>query len=162
MSLVDAIKPALLDKGMTQRDLARALDMTDDQLSKSLRGVRRFSAEEAEKVREVLNLRSGSYGGTIADSEDELSARTDFAARLRNRRTDLGWSLERLARGALETDRLQQLEAGEVSPFLFELDELSARLRAPLDWLVSGVGPGPEPIAKSSETDDISTKDRDI
>ncbi len=136
MSIIDDIRAALEAKRMTQSELARAAGIDEDKLSKSLNRKRRFQAEELDAIRRIVGL--GEPAGSIEVSIDTLTARREFAMRLKRVRTSKGWTIERAARGLIEAKRLEDIEASRDDPTILELDIISGRLGVSCDFLVTG------------------------
>lgn len=136
------VRMALIERKMTQRQLAAAIGMDENQLSKSLKGDRTLKHWELDRIRVVLAI---SAGTNEADSPEHntdaaIQARREFAQRLLDRRESLEWTIDRVAGGLIPIHRYVRLESGEAEPFLYELDLIASRLRVSLTWLITGIG----------------------
>lgn len=132
--------------GMKQKALAEAVGMTEVQLSRSLKSERRFKDWELVKIREVLEIPVSDVGEqSAAQRRAALDARRDFARRLRERRETLGWSVDRVARGIIDIDVYEALEAAEREPTVLDLELVAPRLGVSLVWLITGHGVDGDP-----------------
>lgn len=161
MGWTDRLKSAADEANMTLADVARAAGLPEDRVRKYVSaGTANPRGSAIQDIARVLGveylwLRDGiepKYAGDgrpehAQEARSNMDAQAEFGDRMRISREERGLSVARACAGlTIGESRWRSIETGQAAPTLVELQVISERLRASLDWLVSGWVGEPRPM----------------